>query len=92
MPINITQGNTAEFTVEFISSTGAAVTPSSANMNVSYTSSLNVPSIDVVQLTLANSIFSGTWGSSGTQLGLVNCTASTLASSNVFSTQLRIIA
>lgn len=90
MPINLTQGNTAEFTVEFLSSTGSILTPSSANMNVSYTSSLSAPSIDVVPLTLANSIFTGTWGSSGAKLGLVNCTVSTLASANVFSMQLRI--
>jgi len=91
MPVNLTQGNTAEFTVEFLSSVGGTVTPSSANINVSYTSSLNVASTDVVPLSIANSIFSGTWGSSGTLLGLVNCVVSTGSNASVFTTQLRII-
>lgn len=91
-PINIQQGNSAEFTIEFLSSTGTLTVPSSANLTVSYTDLSNNAIVDTVGLTNTNSFFTGTWPSVSAALGLAiwNVTA---AGSTVSQSvgQLRII-
>ncbi len=91
-PINIEQGNTAQFTVEFLSSTGELTVPSSADLNISYTNILNASVTDNVSLTLTDSFFTGTWSSTSAALGLATW-VTTMAGSTLTqaSGQLRIL-
>ena len=91
-PINIEKGNTAYFSIEFLSSVGELTTPSSANMTVAYTNTSNASVTDTVSLTLSNSFFSGSWSSTSAALGLATWQATMAGSTVVQATgQLRIL-
>ncbi len=68
-PVNITQGNTAKFVVEFLSG-GSLTVPSSGNLEVSYLNTTGASQTDTVSLTLVNSFFTGTWSSTSAALGI----------------------
>jgi len=91
-PINIESGNSAKFTVEFLTPSGNLTIPSSGNFTVTYTNTSNVTVTDNVALTQSNSFFTGTWSSTSASLGLagwqVTAAGSTLVQA---SGQIRII-
>lgn len=74
-PFNIQQGNSAEFTVEFLDIQGIATTPSSAYMTVSYVNTSGIGINETVTLTVSNTFFTGTWSSTSAALGLATWTA-----------------
>lgn len=91
-PINIEVGNSAYFTIEFISSVGELIVPSSANLTVTYVNTSNVGVTDTVSLSETNSFFSGTWSSTSAALGLATWQATMAGSTVVQATgQLRIL-
>lgn len=90
-PVNIEQGNSAKFAIEFLDSTGALTVPSSANLSVAYTNISNTTQTDSVTLTEENSFWTGTWSSTSAALGLATWTA-TGASTTVQATgQIRVL-
>lgn len=91
-PINIQQGNSASFTVEFLSSIGELSVPSSAYITVSYTDITNTSVSETVDLTNTNSFFTGTWSSTSAALGLATWIAIAATSTTTQATgQLRIV-
>jgi hypothetical protein len=81
-PINIEQGNTADFTVEFLDSSGSLTVPSSGTLTMVYVNTSNVVQTDAVPLTVSNSFFTGSWSSTSAALGLATWNA-TMAGSTV---------
>lgn len=91
-PINIQQGNSANFTVEFISSLGALTIPSSARVSMSYNNLSAVATSEDFDLTESNSFFVGTWSSTSAALGLATWSVYSANSTAAQSTgQLRIV-
>lgn len=90
-PINIEQGNSAFFTLEFQSSTGDLITPSTATLTVAYTNLSNASQTDSVSLTLADSFWCGTWSSTSAALGLATWTATSGVSTATGQGQIRVI-
>lgn len=91
-PINIEQGNTANFAVEFLDSSGNISTPSSGTINISYTNTAGSTVTDTVSLTNTNSIFTGTWSSTSAALGLATWIALSASSTTTQATgQIRVI-
>lgn len=80
MPTNITKGNTAQFAIEFTSSDGLLVTPSSGSVTLVYQigTASNSTSIDLTQ---DGSFWTATWDSAPADLGTV--TWSVASSCNV---------
>ena len=70
-PTNITQGNSAQFVVEFLSN-GSLIVPSSGNLTVAYTNTSKATQTDTVSLTLIGSYFTGTWSSTSAALGIAS--------------------
>lgn len=91
-PINIQQGNSANFTVEFFDSLGSLSVPPSASMSVTYTNTSNANQVDSVTLSPNGSFFTGTWSSTSAALGIATWIALTSLSTVQLATgQLRII-
>lgn len=93
-PVNIIQGNSAAFTLEFFDSNGITTTPSSANLTVTYTSIYagNPIQVDNVTLTLVGSFWNGTWSSTSATTGLAQWVVTATGSAAVAqSGTLRII-
>jgi hypothetical protein len=69
--INITQGNTAQFTVEFLDSTGSLTIPVGGTLVINYTnvSTLTSTSQSII-LTQSGDFFTGSWNSAVAALGL----------------------
>lgn len=92
MPVNITSGNRAKFVVEFISSaTGGRASPSSASVTLTYYvgGTLNSSTMTLSQV---GGFWTGTWDSTGVDLGTVSYTTASSATTNPASTgELRII-
>lgn len=64
MPTNLLSGNSAQFVVEFIDSSGDLVSPSSASLTITYliSGTANSSTIDLAQ---SGSFWTGTWSSVG---------------------------
>lgn len=91
-PINIEQGNTANFTVEFLDSSGSTTVPSAGSMTVAYVNTSNAAQTDSVILTGNGSFFTGLWSSTSAALGLATWIALTTASTITQATgQIRVI-
>jgi hypothetical protein len=91
-PINIVQGNSAQFMVEFVDVNGNLTVPSSGTVYVSYTTTANTAETDTVALALNNSFFTGIWSSALATLGLATWQVFAAGSTVVQQTgQLRII-
>ena len=92
MPVNILENNTVQFIVEFISSaTGDLVSPTSASITVNYHVS-GVATSTTFDLSQSGSFWTGTWDTTGADLGTVTYTTASSETSNPASTgTLRII-
>jgi hypothetical protein len=91
-PFNIEQGNSANFTVEFLDSNGFLSVPPSASMTVTYVNTSFAQQVDTVSLVVNNSFFTGTWSSVLSSLCLATWSATTSLSTALIATgQLRII-
>lgn len=91
-PVNIQQGNSASFTVEFLDTSGNLTVPSSGTMTVSYTNTSNVATTETIALTNSNSFFTGTWSSASAALGLATWVATCTGSTTTQATgQIRVI-
>jgi hypothetical protein len=69
-PVNITQGDSAEFVAEFFDSNDAITVPSGATLSITYTNTANASQTDTVTLSAVNSFFTGVWSSTSAALGL----------------------
>lgn len=91
-PVNIEAGNTANFAVEFLDTSGAVTVPSTCNFTISYTNLSNATATETVTMTQSNSFFTGSWSSTSAALGLATWVATMSGSTAVQATgQLRII-
>jgi hypothetical protein len=91
-PVNITQNNSAQFAIEFLSNNSLTV-PSSGNLTVAYTNTSNVMQTDTVALALNNSFYQGIWSSTSAVLGLATWVLTAAGSTSVQQTgQIRVIA
>lgn len=72
MPYNITQGDTIEFTVEFLDSAGALTVPTSGTLSLVYTDTTGSTASSSVGMTASGSFFTAQWGSSVSALGFVD--------------------
>lgn len=91
-PVNISQGNSAQFVVEYFDADGDLTVPTTAEMTVTYVNTSNGTSVDSVTMTLSNSFFTGTWSSATAALGLATWVATADGGSTTQATgQLRII-
>lgn len=93
MPININQGDTVEFTVEFLDSSGNLTVPTSGTLSVTYTNTAGSTASSSIALTASGSFFTGNWGSSVASLGFADWSVSApgLAVTPAASGRLRII-
>jgi hypothetical protein len=85
-PVNITFGNAAQFIVEFLDTYGNLTVPSGGTVTVSYTNTSAAPQTDTVALSLTNSYFLGTWGSSLAALGVATWQAFAAGSTSIAQT------
>jgi hypothetical protein len=69
-PVNIVQGNSAEFVAEFFDSNNQITVPSGATLSITYTNISNASQTDTVTLGPVNSFFLGVWSSTSAALGL----------------------
>jgi len=91
-PVNIEQGNSANFTVEFLDSNRALTVPSGGTLTISYTNTSNVATSETITLTESNSFFTGTWSSTSASLGLATWVAVTDDSTDTQATgQIRVL-
>lgn len=86
-PVNVSQGNSAKFVIEFLSS-GILSVPSSGNLTVAYTNTANSSQTDTVTLTVNNSFFTGTWSSTSATLGIATWTLTAAGSTSTQQTGL----
>lgn len=68
MPFNVTQGNTAQFVIEPISSLGALVVPSSLTLTIAYNAG-GTATTATPTMTLTNSFWVGSWDTTPADLG-----------------------
>ena len=91
-PINIEQGNTANFSVEFRSSANSVSSPSTTNMTIAYTNLSNGSNTDTIALTPTGSIYLGVWSSVSAALGLATWAVTATGGSSILATgQIRVI-
>lgn len=91
-PVNIQQGNTANFVVEYFDSAGDLSVPSGGTISVVYTNTSNSQTTDTVTLTQTGSFFTGSWASTTAALGLATWTVAATGSTAVdVSGQIRVI-
>lgn len=91
-PVNLEQGNSTVFNVEFLSSTGALTVPSTGLITVTYINTSNTSQSDFVALSNSGSIFSGIWSSTSAALGLATWVATMTGSTVTQATgQLRVL-
>ena len=87
MPVNISQGNTARFVVEYLSSLGVLITPSSGQVTISYVDRATLTTTSTtIGLTATNSFYLGTWSSTGASLGLATWTVTSANSTSTLAT------
>ena len=88
-PVNIHTGNSAQFVVEFLDTTGALTVPSSGTIFVTYTNVSAVSQTDTVSLAPSpNRVFTGTWSSTSATLGLATWTLTSANSTSILQTGL----
>lgn len=91
MPTNITLGNSAQFAVQFLSTSGTAVSASSAAITLVYNIS-GVSNSSTIDMTLSGPFWTATWSSVGVDLGLVAWSVASSATTNPAQTgYLRVI-
>jgi len=92
-PVNLQQGNQAEFVVEFLDTDGNTTVPSSGTLTITFTNTSNSTDSTTIALTATNSFFTGTWSLSSTAaLGLATWEATAPGiTSPAASGQIRVI-
>jgi hypothetical protein len=91
-PINLETGNTANFTLQFLSSSGALTVPSTTNMTITYTNTSNASASETITLSESNSFFTGTWSSTSAALGLATWQVTMTGSTEIQATgQIRVL-
>jgi hypothetical protein len=85
-PTNLTQGNSAFFTVKFTDANGNITTPLSAILSVSYTNINLLPQTDNITLLPNNAFLTGTWSSTNAASGLAPWTITATGASSVSQT------
>jgi len=90
-PVNIEQGNSANFTLEFLDATGAITVPTAPAMVVNYINTSSVSQSQSVTLSLVNEFYTGTWASLTASLGIATWVVTSEISSVGATGQLRII-
>jgi len=91
-PVNVRQGNSAQFVIEFLSG-GNLTVPSSGNLTVTYTNTSNASQTDIVNLALSNSYYLGTWSSTSASLCVATWNLTAAGSSALQQTgSIRVIA
>lgn len=91
-PINIEQGNSANFAVEFLDSDGNRVVPTSGTLTIAYLNITNTAVSETISLSEDNSFFTGTWSSTSAALGLATWQATMAGSATVQAAgQIRVI-
>lgn len=91
-PVNIEQGNSANFVIEYLSSTGELTVPASGDLTISYTDITNASASEVISLTESNSFFTGTWSSTSAALGLATWVVTSEGSTETQATgQIRVL-
>jgi hypothetical protein len=85
-PINIVQGNSAQFMVEFLDMYGNLTVPSSGTIYISYTNTSNTSQTDTVALSVVNSFFTGIWSSTSASYGIATWSAYAAGSTSVQQT------
>lgn len=93
MPFNITQGDTVEFTAEFLDSAGNLTVPTSATLSLVYTDTTGSTASSSIGMTPSGSFFIAQWASGVSGLGFVDWSVSAPGSAvnPANSGQLRII-
>lgn len=69
MPINVVQGDTVEFTVEFLDASGNLTVPTSGALSIAYTALAGSTALASIDLTPSGSFFTGLWSSGVAALG-----------------------
>ncbi len=90
-PINIQQGNSAAFAVEFLDSDGELTVPLTANLQISYVNLTNSTVTETVALSETNEFFTGIWSSTSAALGLATWVATGTSTDASATGQLRIL-
>jgi hypothetical protein len=90
-PVNLEQGNTANFVIEFFDGTGATFVPPAPIMTISYINTSAIGQTDNIPLSTAGSFFTGTWSSSGSSLCLATYNAVAASTTTPISGQIRIL-
>ncbi len=90
-PVNIQQGNSASFVIEFLSSVGSLSVPSSGSLTISYTNLSNSLTSESFNLTVNNSFFTCTWSSTSAALGLATWTVVAASTVTQATGQIRVI-
>lgn len=93
MPINIKQGDTAEFTVEFLDSSNNLTIPTSGTLSIVYTAVGGSTASSSIALIQSGSFFTALWSTTGAALGFADWSVSApgLAFNPAASGRLRII-
>ncbi len=93
MPFNVVQGDSVEFTVEFLDASGILTVPVSGSLTVVYTNTAGSTDSLTTTLTPSGSFFTGLWNSGLSRLGFA--TWSVTAPGSLFTPantgQLRVI-
>jgi hypothetical protein len=79
-----------EFTVEFLDGNGDITIPTSASMQIVYTTVAGSTTVDSISMTPSGSFFTATWGSGVAQLGMANYLITAPGQVNPTQGQLRI--
>ena len=90
-PVNITQGDSASFTVEFYDTGGNISNPSGPTLNITYTNTSNSIQTDNISLSSVNSFYTGTWSSTSATYGLATWIAATSSNAVAQTGQIRVI-
>lgn len=75
MTINITQGNSAQFFVDFYDPTGNLSNPSGASLTITYTATAGSTASTVLAMTATDNGFTATWASSVAAPGMAQYSA-----------------
>lgn len=90
-PVNIQQGNTADFVVEYVNATGGYTVPATGELSVVYTDTAGNTTTDTQTLTVSNSFFIGSWDSATAALGLAIWTVTANSTTVAATGQIRVI-
>jgi hypothetical protein len=91
MPVNITQGNSAQFIAAFLDANGNVTVPSSAPLTIVYTTVANSTASTTLAMTLSGEVFTATWASSVAAFGFANWSVIAAGQAQATTGQLRLL-